>query len=282
MTYQELSEWGRRKLEQVGVPDSTLDTRLLLEATCKVSRNDLLIHGDREPSKEQEELFRELLLKRSERIPLQHLTGEQDFMGMTFKVNEKVLIPRQDTEILVEEVLRDMHGGVNILDLCTGSGCILISLLRYSNECHGVGVDLSGAALQIARENASHLIPEADCTFLEGDLFAPVTEKFDILVSNPPYIGSKTIKELMPEVRDHEPRMALDGGEDGLDFYERILRECPSYLNGGAKVFFEIGFDQGPAVKQMMESSGFLEVSVVKDYAGLDRVVWGTYYHKSD
>lgn len=241
-----------------------------------------MAHGDREATKEQEENYQGLLTRRSKRIPLQHLTGTQDFMGLTFRVNENVLIPRQDTEILVEEVMKDLHGGSAILDLCTGSGCILISLLKYSNDCRGVGVDLSGAALAVARENAGELIPEKQCEFLEGDLFEKVEGKFDVLTSNPPYIPSKEVEELMPEVREHEPRMALDGMEDGLHFYRRILKECPPYLNGGANVFFEIGHDQGEAVSSLMQEAGFMEVRVIKDYAGLDRVVTGVFVGPGD
>ena len=278
MTIQQLYEWGKKSLEEAGVPDAGVDARLLLEFTCEISRSDLFVHGDRVPETQQEEAYRGMIQKRSQRIPLQHLTGEQDFMGLTFRVNENVLIPRQDTEILVEEILRDMHGGMRILDVCTGSGCILISLLNYSNECQGVGVDLSKEALEIARENAAKLIPEEDCTFIESDLLEKVEGKFDIVVSNPPYIASSVIETLMPEVREHEPRMALDGRADGLHFYRRIIKECQPFLNGGAKVFFEIGFDQGEAVREMMERNGFLEVSVVKDYAGLDRVVLGTWH----
>ena len=280
MTYQQMITLGKEKLREAGVPESDLDARLLLEYVCGVSRSFLLAHGDEEVPAGQEERYLELLRRRGERIPLQHLTGEQDFMGLTFTVNENVLIPRQDTEILVEEVLKDMHGGCRILDLCTGSGCILISLLRYSNGCQGVGVDLSEEALGVARENAKRLIPERDCTFLQGDLFAPVEGRFDLLTANPPYIPSETIRGLMPEVRDHEPWMALDGLEDGLHFYRRIIKECPPYLNGGAQVFFEIGHDQGEAVMSLLKEAGFKEVKIVKDYAGLDRVVCGFFNQK--
>ena len=280
MTYQQLLSNGQNKLREAGVPESDLDARLLLEYACKIDRSTLLAHGDREALPEKEALYHELLEKRSKRIPLQQLTGEQDFMGLRFAVDENVLIPRQDTEILVEEVLRELHGGCSILDLCTGSGCILISLLNYSNECHGVGVDLSGAALQVARKNAEELIPEEDCSFIEGDLFEKVEGRFDVLTSNPPYIPSRIVDGLMPEVRDHEPRMALDGMEDGLHFYRRILKECPPYLHGGARIFLEIGYDQGEAVSELMREAGCQEVHVVKDYAGLDRVVCGTYCPK--
>ena len=282
MTYQQLLINGKSILREAGVPDGDLDARLLLEFACGITRSDLLAHGDREATGEQEENYFNLLSGRSKRIPLQHLTGTQDFMGLTFRVNENVLIPRQDTEILVEEVMKDLHGGSSILDLCTGSGCILISLLYYSNDCRGVGVDLSGEALKVARGNAKELIPKKDCTFLEGDLFEKVEGKFDVLTSNPPYIPSKVVDGLMPEVREHEPRMALDGREDGLHFYRRILKECPPYLNGGANVFFEIGHDQGEAVSGLMKEAGFMEVQVIKDYAGLDRVVWGVFAGPGD
>ena len=277
MTYRQLITRGKEELSRALVPEAELDARLLLEYACEITRSDLLVHGDREATAEQEELYLSLLTRRSERIPLQHLTGTQEFMGLTFEVDENVLIPRQDTEILVEEVMKDLHGGSSILDLCTGSGCILISLLNYSNDCRGVGVDLSPAALSVARKNARRLIPSKDCSFLEGDLFAPVTGKFDILTSNPPYIPSNVVDGLMPEVRDREPRMALDGLEDGLFFYRRILAECPPYLHPGSEAYFEIGYDQGQAVSSLMRNSGFSEVRIIQDYAGLDRVVRGIY-----
>ncbi len=273
MTYREAYQKGKTFLEEV--PEGDLDARLLLEFVCGTSRSDLLAHGDREVSREEQERYLELVSRRKSRIPLQQITGQQDFMGMTFQVDENVLIPRQDTEILVEEVLRDLHGGSRILDLCTGSGCILISLLKYSNECTGVGTDISGKALETARRNAAELIPEEAYQFLESDLFERVEGKFDVLVSNPPYIASAVIEDLMPEVRDHEPRAALDGGEDGLCFYRIILRECPAHLFGGASVFFEIGCDQADAVAGLMREAGFVEIRAVKDYAGLDRVVCG-------
>ncbi|MBQ3906602.1 MAG: peptide chain release factor N(5)-glutamine methyltransferase [Lachnospiraceae bacterium] len=280
MIYQLLQKLGQQTLEQAGVPEAALDARLLLEWACEIDRSTLLAHGDREADPAQEAKYLTAIAKRADRIPLQHLTGVQDFMGLTFEVNENVLIPRQDTEILVEEVMKDLHGGSAILDLCTGSGCILISLLKYSNECHGVGVDLSPAALEVASRNAQKLIPDRDCTFICGDLFENVTGKFDILTSNPPYIPTAIVDTLMPEVRDHEPRLALDGTADGLHFYRRILKECKSYLNKGAMIFFEIGYDQGEAVRTLMQQEGCLEVKIVKDYAGLDRVVTGVYSPK--
>ena len=158
MTYREIYEAGKGALAAAGIEEADLDARLLLEFVCDTDRNTLLVHGERTVSEEEEKRYRELLGKRGKRIPLQHLTGVQNFMGLDFSVNAHVLIPRQDTEILVEEALKNLHDGMRILDLCTGSGCILISLLYYSNQCSGVGIDISGEALRVARENAERLL----------------------------------------------------------------------------------------------------------------------------
>ncbi|MCM1057515.1 MAG: peptide chain release factor N(5)-glutamine methyltransferase [Firmicutes bacterium] len=307
MEYREAYNMGKAVLSAASVPDADADARLLLEFVCSTDRNTLLAHGDREVSREEENAYRELVEKRSRRIPLQHLTGVQDFMGLEFDVNEYVLIPRQDTEILVEEVLPQLHDGMRVLDMCTGSGCILISLLHYSNNCEGVGVDVSEEALKVAERNAVKLLGEqavrnrsgepgktagsgeagespelpdmfvgSHVSFVQSDLFEKVEGKFDLIVSNPPYIESDVVDTLMPEVRDNEPRLALDGSEDGLLFYRRILEECPRYLQGGGMLFFEIGYDQGEAVSRLMEQAGFLQVMLINDYAGMDRVVCGT------
>ena len=286
MTYQETYITGKERLTAAGIEEAALDARLLLEHVCGTDRNELFVHGDRMLGLEQILQYEELLKRRERRIPLQHLTGMQEFMGLEFRVNEQVLIPRQDTEILVEEVLKNLHDGMSVLDLCTGSGCILISLLRYTNNCRGLGVDISPGALSVARKNAERLIPEcliheedgdrACIRLLESDLYEQVEGQFDLIVSNPPYIPTRVIDTLMPEVREHEPRLALDGSEDGLLFYRRIIDGSRAHLKGGGMLFFEIGYDQGKAVSELMEKAGFLEVQVIKDYAGLDRVVSGT------
>lgn len=282
MTYRELYEFGKLRLESAGVAEAALDARLLLEYICRTDRNELLVHADRGRSSMEEQFYRTVIEKRAARIPLQHIVGEQEFMGLCFKVNEHTLIPRQDTEILVEEAMHRLSDGMRILDVCTGSGCILLSLLKYSNECEGVGIDLSGQALMTARENAERLRLEA--VFLEGDLFAPladfVSDKttdrlFDMIISNPPYIETAVIDTLMPEVREHEPVMALDGGEDGLYFYRKIVAEAPVHMRKGAHLLFEIGCEQGEAVTTLMREAGFAQVETFKDYAGLDRVVSG-------
>lgn len=283
LTYKELYQWGYEQLADAQIAEAQLDARLLLEYCCGTDRNTLLVHGDRGVSAEEQSRYQECIVKRISRMPLQHITGEQDFMGLTFKVNKNVLVPRQDTEILVEEVMRFLHDGMRILDLCTGSGCILLSLLYYSNGCTGVGVDLSEEALQVARENAERILgirmsgqPQE---WRQSDLFEEldVCDKFDIIVSNPPYIKTDVIENLQPEVRDYEPRLALDGREDGLWFYQEIIKQAGAYLNFEGMLFFEIGYDQGDEVRALMEQAGYAEVEVVKDYAGLDRVVYGVY-----
>lgn len=284
MTYRECYEQGCRTLQAAGIEEAALDARLLLEAVCSTDRNDLLVHGEQPVAPEAEEKYLNWIRQRAEHIPLQQLTGEQGFMGLTFAVNEHVLIPRQDTEILVEEVLKELHDGMRILDMCTGSGCILLSLLHYSNDCEGLGVDLSADALEVAGRNVLKVLtPEKaeHAHFLQSDLFEKVEGKFEIIVSNPPYIASAEVEKLMPEVRDHEPRMALDGTEDGLHFYRRIIEEAGKHLVSSGMLFFEIGYDQGQAVSELMRTEGYCEVQVMQDYAGLDRVVLGTYVERN-
>ena len=285
MNYKEIYLWGRSELEKAGVGEFELDARLLLEHICHTNRNTLLVHGEREVTEEEENEYRKAIAMRSTRIPLQHITGVQEFMGLEFKVNRHVLCPRQDTECLVEEVMRYLHDGSRILDMCTGSGCILLSLLHYSNHCSGVGADISKEALQVALENVSSIAAmkrpnpwdENTVKLIHSDLFSEVpNEKFDVIVSNPPYIVSAVIPTLMEEVREHEPMSALDGMEDGLFFYRKIVAESREYLTKEGMLFFEIGHDQGQAVSDMMRDAGYQDVTVVKDFAGLDRVVYGS------
>ena len=280
MTYRQLYAFGVETLAQAGIAEAELDARLLLEYICHTDRNALLVYGDSERSSLEEQFYREVISRRAVHIPLQHITGEQEFMGLSFRVNEHTLIPRQDTEILVEEAMRYLGDGMRILDLCTGSGCILLSLLRYSNRCEGIGIDISPEALAVARENAVRLGLEA--VFLEGDLFAPLKRPedvrdadglFDIIISNPPYIETAVIETLMPEVREHEPLQALDGRADGLFFYREIIGQAAAYMRAGAWIFFEIGCNQAAAVRGLLEENGFADAKIVQDYAGLDRVV---------
>ena len=277
MRYQEIYRQGVYALERAGIEEAALDARLLLEDVCGTDRTALSAHGEQELTGGQEERYLEKIRQRAERIPLQHILGKTEFMGLTFKVNKDVLCPRPDTEILVEEVLKHLHDGMRILDIGTGSGCILLSLLHYSNDCQGVGVDISEKALQVAKENAEKLSADR-VSFIRSDLFDGVDGVFEIIVSNPPYIRSSEIEHLMPEVRDHDPRAALDGREDGLFFYREITKRAKEYLPGGGMLFYEIGYDQGEAVSRIMRDNGFREVEIIKDFSGLDRVVSGTAY----
>ena len=276
MTYQELYRQGYAVLSKAGVEEAALDARLLLEFVCGTNRNDLLVRGERVVETEKEAAYCSLLEKRALRIPLQQLTGTQEFMGLSFQVNEHVLIPRQDTEILVEEVLKELQDGMSVLDMCTGSGCILISLLHYTNGCKGVGVDISPEALRVAEQNAECILQDSHC-FVESDLFDKITGRYDFIVSNPPYIRSDVIETLMPEVLVHEPLLALDGREDGLFFYRRIIDKAREHLNRGGRLYFEIGYNQAGEVSDLMGQAGYEDINVVKDFAGLDRVVYGTW-----
>lgn len=275
MEYAAIYRMGVETLKAAGIEEALLDARLLLEEACGTDRNTLLAHGDFEVSPRQEECYMDYIRKRSGHVPLQHIVGYQDFMGLRFQVSPAVLIPRPDTETLVEEVMFFLHDGMRVLDLCTGSGCILLSLLRYSNDCVGTGSDLSEEALETARENASRLGLCAE--FVKSDLFEAIEGKFDMIVSNPPYIRSGDIPGLMEEVREHDPLMALDGGEDGLGFYREIIGQAGEYLYPGGMLFLEIGHDQGREVSEAMRGTGYRDVKVCKDLSGLDRVVYGRF-----
>ena len=277
MQYQEIYKQGVSALKKAGIEEASLDARLLLEEVCGTDRTALYVHGEKELTGQQEKEYLEKIRLRAERIPLQHILGKTEFMGLTFLVNEDVLCPRPDTEILVEEVMKYLHDGMRILDIGTGSGCILLSLLHYSNDCQGVGADISESALRTARKNAERLSAEQVC-FVESNLFEHVEGQFEIIVSNPPYIKSSDIEDLMPEVKDHDPRSALDGGEDGLFFYRKITGRAKEHLPGGGMLFYEIGCGQGKAVSGIMEEQGFRDIQIVKDFSGLDRVVFGTWY----
>ncbi len=274
MQYRELYRMGKARLTEAKIPEAELDARLLLEEVCGTDRNDLLVHGDKEVPPEQCDRYVEYIQRRQKREPLQQITGYQEFMGLRFKVTPDVLIPRQDTETLVEEVMRYLHDGMHLLDMCTGSGCILLSLLKYSNDCEGTGCDISEKALKVAEENAEML--SLNASFVQSNLFENISGKYEFIVSNPPYIPTEVIPTLMEEVRDHEPVSALDGREDGLYFYRKIVEKAGEYLYPGGMLFFEIGYDQAEKVSSLMREAGYQEVTVCKDLAGLDRVVYGT------
>lgn len=273
MTLREACREGAGILSRAGIAEADLDAWYLLEWVSGVSRGHYLAYPEEELTSDQEASFQKALAQRAERIPLQHITGEQEFMGLSFKVSDKVLIPRQDTEVLVEEALKYLKSGMKFLDLCTGSGCILLSLLHSCPGAEGTGADLSGEALQVAEENRQRLGIQAE--LIKSDLFEEIEGNFDMIVSNPPYIRSGEIDHLMEEVRLYDPRMALDGHEDGLYFYRKIAKESLRFLKSGGMLLLETGYDQGESVPQLLREQGFREIEVIRDLAGLDRVVIG-------
>ncbi len=273
MTKRELLKEGVLRLEQAGIVDADWDAWYLYEFVTGENRTGFFMKSGEEATEEMCLQFFEMIQKRAEHVPVQYLTGTADFCGFSFKVDENVLIPRQDTEVLVERVLKERKTG-SVLDMCTGSGCILLSLMKMGQFTKGVGVDLSEGAVQVARENAAAL--QVEVQFVVSDLFQKIPkETYDVIVSNPPYIRKEVIEGLDPEVRDHEPYSALYGPEDGLYFYRKIAAEARGYLAEGGLLCFEIGFDQGEDVRRIMESEGYRNVQVGKDLAGLDRNVWG-------
>ena len=262
-------------LNKSGFDEAESDSRLIFEYIAGIDRVKLTLEGDRELEPGVEEKLKAALAKRLTHMPVQYITGYQNFMGLEFMVSKDVLIPRMDTETLVEEVLRLGLSNVRVLDICTGSGCILLSILKYVYGSSGVGVDISDGALGVAEANSEAL--GIDATFIKSDMFEniPKDERFDIVVSNPPYIRSDVIGTLMSEVKDYEPLLALDGSEDGLKFYRIIADRAPEYLNNGGMLFLEIGYDQGAEVSALLSAAGFMDVEVIKDLSGLDRVVSG-------
>lgn len=273
MNYRELLSKGTATLEAVDIVDAKVDAWYLLSHVTGMRRQDYLLKMQDEVAEEEKQRYEEVIATRAKHIPLQYITGTQEFMGLEFAVNPNVLIPRQDTETLVEQALTYVREDSRVLDMCTGSGCILISLLHMKKGAMGVGVDVSEEALATAKENGAR--HEVDAQWIHSDLFAGVEGDFDVIVSNPPYIATAVIEELMPEVVEHEPYRALDGHEDGLFFYREICKDAPRFLKTGGTLLYEIGYDQGKAVAELMREAGFVDVSVIKDYAGNDRVVKG-------
>ena len=262
---------GTKMLTQAGIDEAELDARYILEYITGLNSAQYFIHSEDIIEKNKAEEFFRLIERRSKRIPLSYVIGTRDFFGLTFKVDENVLIPEQETEILVEEVIKHSEGKT-VLDMCTGSGCIAISIALFGKPSKVAASDISEKALEVARQNAKCL-KAGEISFIQGDMFENVTEKFDIIVSNPPYIETGEIDELMPEVRDYLPRLALDGDEDGLKFYRIISKEAVKKLNKNGRIFYEIGYNQSRAVASILLENGFTDIKVIKDYSGLDRIV---------
>lgn len=269
-TYQESLKWAICQLENAKIENVNLDAWYLLESIIKMSRAEFLLHSTDPMTESQIEKYQSFVNRRVKHEPMQYIIGEQEFMGLNFFVNENVLIPRQDTEILVELVLKDSKDKT-VLDVCTGSGCIAISLAKLSKAKSVTALDISRKALELARENA--IRNQVDVKFIESNMFSNVIGRYDVIVSNPPYIPTDVIQTLMPEVKDYEPLLALDGTKDGLEFYRILAEQSKNYLSKAGKVYFEIGCEQADAVCELLKENGYDNIVVTKDYANLDRVV---------
>lgn len=303
--YRELYEEGREALRDAGIEDADLDARILLEEVCGTNLQTLLVYPERDVDETRADRYCGFIRRRAAHEPTAMILGKWDFCGLTFQVTKDTLIPEQDTERLVEVAVEAAgKRQIRILDLCTGSGCILLSLLHFLPDAVGIGTDLSDAALAVAKKNAERLGLGGRSVFLQGDLWDALKSsgisdscssaavenntgnppeqgetdrwygmEFDLIVSNPPYIPTKVIPTLMPEVKSGEPYMALDGGTDGLDFYRRIIAEAGRHLKPSGIIIVESGFDEADTIRKLFEEAGFCDVKIYQDYGGKDRVV---------
>lgn len=264
----------KEKLSAAGIDTASLDAQLIAGKALNMTRVQILTYPDKILTEEEKCKINEMFLKRINRMPMQYILGECEFMGLNFKVNSNTLIPRGDTEILVEKAIEliNENNYKYVLDIGTGSGAIAVSIAKYTGA-KVTAVDISNEAIMVAKENATN--NEVNIEFINSDLFEDVTGSYDLIVSNPPYIEKDVIKTLEPDVKDYEPVIALDGGCDGLDFYKSITKDCCKYLNENGSIIFEIGYNQGEVVSSLLSAYNFGKISVKKDLAGLDRVVIG-------
>ena len=273
MTYRQLQRLITGILQDNLVPSPETDALFLLQFVSGTDLTHFLLIADSEVPEEERERVMELALRRAQRIPLQHLTGTAPFMGRDFRVSPDVLIPRPDTEVLADEAVRILKKEAprgRVLDLCTGSGILAVTLSLELPDLEVWASDLSKEALKIAGENAAAL--GADVHFTQGDLFAPLTGTFDMIVTNPPYIETDEIADLEAEVKDHDPFMALDGGPDGFLLIDRIIEEAPAFLKENGCLLMEIGCGQGEGTLSRLREHGYREARIIRDLAGLDRV----------
>ena len=276
--------WAEGYLAQRGVPCPYVDAEYILAHILGCQRQDLLIYPDRVVKEDEAAQFNACIERRGRREPLQYIIGEVGFRGLLFKVNRDVLIPRPETELLVDEVVKSVtKKDVTILDLCTGSGCIAVCIARELIDSKVYAVDISEGALAAARENAARHGVGERITFLSGDLFSAISSlnlkgMIDVIVSNPPYVSSEEMQELQPEIRDYEPASALYGGKDGLDFYRRIIHDSPYYLAAGGYILMEMGYGQAGRIKELIESENkFINIEITKDMAGIGRTISARY-----
>ncbi len=308
MNIRDALKRGCEVLDGAGSESPRLDAQVLLLAVLREERTVLVSHPERELASQEEQLYKQYISERALGKPVSYITGVKEFMGLEFAVNEAVLIPRPETELLVEEAVKELEAisreaeaVPRVLDLCTGSGAIAVSIKHFVPKAEVTATDLSEEALKVARENAERLT-EGGIRFLQGDLFEALSVRcadsspgggarlaspsgrgvtegdgegrfFNLIVSNPPYIPAGVIDGLMPDVKDFEPRLALDGGTDGLDIYRRLIPQAAEHLAPGGVLLLEIGFDQGETVPDLCRQAGLGNIAVLKDLAGLDRVV---------
>ncbi len=272
-TLREAERRGAEILAAEGREEAAQTARLLLWHLLNFNFTDYVLAREDLLSPLDAARYEDLLTRRASGVPLQYLTREQNFCGLSLYVDERVLIPRQDTECLVEEVLRDGAGG-DLLDLCTGSGCIPLALLKHGNFSCALGADISVEALAVAEINRART--GLALSLRQSDLFAEIPERFDVITANPPYIESAEIETLSVEVRDHEPRLALDGAADGLVFYRRLAAESGAHLKPGGRLYLEIGMSQGAAVASLLKAAAFSDIQIIRDLAGRDRIVKGS------
>lgn len=274
MTLRELYEAGTDILDEAGIESPSVDAFYLLEYLTGMDRSQYLLDKERQITEKVREEYMRLIEKREQHVPYQYITGAADFMGFEISVTPDVLIPRLDTEVTAEETLKEIGPGESVLDMCTGSGCLAIAIKKLSKAGKVTACDISPRALEIAEKNAA--ANEAEIRFVEGDLFEKLkNESFDVIVSNPPYVTEDEYKELQPEVREHEPKLALTAGTQGMDVYERLVPGAWDALSINGRLVLEIGAYQAETVCRLMKETGFSNIKIIKDLAGLDRVVKG-------
>lgn len=278
LTYRQMCHNGAAILADAGITDAEYDSFALLEYITGMDRTAYILNGSKSVPEDIAERYDAVIDRRSSHIPLQHITGQAWFYGRGFNVNSDVLVPRQDTEVLVSEALKVINAKDSVLDMCTGSGCIIITLALEKKLGRALGADISEAALKVASGNREKLGAD-DVTFVKSNIFSDINvndeELFDVIVSNPPYIATGEIETLTEEVRIHDPYIALDGLEDGLHFYREITQQSLNYIKSGGWLLYEIDCTQAHDVSDIMSEYGYSNIKVIKDLAGLDRVVMG-------
>ncbi len=278
-TVKEWLFYGKTILKDIGIESYFIDAEILLMTALNFTKTELFTKDNYILTKDETDKYKNFLNKRKNFMPVQYIIEKCEFMGLEFRVNPSTLIPRNDTEILVEYAINYIkeNNCKTVLDIGTGSGAIAVSVAYYCPDIKAVAVDISEKALNTAKENAKINNVSERIDFIKSDIFENITEKYDIIISNPPYIQSDIIKTLIPQVKDYEPLSALDGGKDGLYFYKKIISECKNYINKNGALLFEIGYNQSFEVSELLSEKGFGEIKTTKDYAGLDRVVSSVY-----